>query len=417
MEFDADVLVVGAGPAGAASAILLAQAGWRVLLLEQQVYPRDKVCGECVSAGSLGILDALGVGAQFRQRSGPELRWLGWMNATSTVMAAMPACAGGDYRFSHAMGRHCLDALLVERARELGVVVIQPARLRHIAGGPGGFQCVYQTCGATPVLQTVRVPLVVDAHGSCERGAGEWVEEFGAGKHLRAPCLPGDLLAFKASFRNAELAGGYLPLIALRGGYAGMVVAEGGRTTLACCVRRDLLKRCRKLAPGKSAGEALETYLRDSAWGVRDALASAEREGSWLSVGPVKPGIKRAARDGVFRVGNAAGETHPLVGEGIGMALQSAQLLAHHLTRSTSGLADTCGILEVQRNYVRAWRREFAGRIELAAIFARIAMSAALAAPAGRLLRHRPALLTLAARLAGKARAPVSIGSTTRNFG
>jgi len=56
----ADALVIGAGPAGAAIAILLARAGWEVILVEQDPYPRGKVCGECIAAGSLSLLDEAG---------------------------------------------------------------------------------------------------------------------------------------------------------------------------------------------------------------------------------------------------------------------------------------------------------------------------------------------------------------------
>src|ERR1700677_2726366 len=71
---DADALVIGAGPAGASTAILLQSAGWRVILVEQHAYPRQKVCGECLSAASLALLDRLGVGAAVRDRAGPELQ-------------------------------------------------------------------------------------------------------------------------------------------------------------------------------------------------------------------------------------------------------------------------------------------------------------------------------------------------------
>src|SRR5579871_3271196 len=76
----ADALVIGGGPAGAASAIALAHIGWQVLLVEQSAYPRQKVCGECVSAGALELIDELGVGEEFRSLSGPELRRVGWMD-------------------------------------------------------------------------------------------------------------------------------------------------------------------------------------------------------------------------------------------------------------------------------------------------------------------------------------------------
>ena len=59
-----DAAIVGAGPAGSASAILLAHAGWSVALIERQAFPRRKVCGECIAASNLPLLHALGVGAE-----------------------------------------------------------------------------------------------------------------------------------------------------------------------------------------------------------------------------------------------------------------------------------------------------------------------------------------------------------------
>ncbi|MGZ5657902.1 MAG: NAD(P)/FAD-dependent oxidoreductase, partial [Caldimonas sp.] len=59
-----DAVVVGAGPAGSAAATLLARAGWSVALVERQRFPRRKVCGECIAASNLPLLDALGVGAE-----------------------------------------------------------------------------------------------------------------------------------------------------------------------------------------------------------------------------------------------------------------------------------------------------------------------------------------------------------------
>ena len=69
-----DVAIVGAGPAGSAAAILLARAGWSVALVERQRFPRRKVCGECIAASNLALLDALGVGAEVERLAGAELR-------------------------------------------------------------------------------------------------------------------------------------------------------------------------------------------------------------------------------------------------------------------------------------------------------------------------------------------------------
>jgi len=396
MSADAEVLIIGAGPAGAATAIWLAQAGWRVLLIEKHAYPRDKVCGECIAGGNLDLLDALGVGRAVRAQAGPELRDVAWMCGAETTVAVLPRTEGSQ-AYGRALGRDRLDALLVTRCRELGVVVRQPETVLAIDGAPGAFDCTLQA--RSGVRQVVRVPVVIDAHGSWE--TAPWKG--------RAPRKPSDLFAFKARFRDARLAPGLLPVLAFPGGYGGMVRAEAGRVTLACCVRRDTLAGIRRLAPGLSAGLAVESYLRVSCAGLRLALDGATRDCGWLSVGPLRPGERVVAANGIFRVGNAAGESHPLIGEGISMALQSATLLAGLLAAETVSGIDRRRQRELQTRYARAWRSAFRQRLRCAAGFSQIAMRPLLAKPVGQMLARYPQLLTLAARLAGKARRPVDI--------
>jgi acyl carrier protein len=68
-------------------------------------------------------------------------------------------------------------------------------------------------------------------------------------------------------------------------------------------------------APGPSASEAVEAWLQRGSAGVRLALIGASRDGPWLSSGPLDLGVRLNAADGIFRVGNAAGEAHPILGE------------------------------------------------------------------------------------------------------
>jgi flavin-dependent dehydrogenase len=211
-------------------------------------------------------------------------------------------------------------------------------------------------------------------------------------------------LAFKASFRNARLRGGFLPVIALNGGYGGMVNAASGRMTLACCIRRDALEKCRRDAPGEAAGAAIESYLRRSCRGIAESLGGAQRDGPWLSVGPIRPGIRIDTADGVLRVGNAAGESHPLIGEGIGMALQSAALLAAQLGPKPVAMHDSTHFDRIHRTYAAAWRRQFAWRLRIAQLYAHIAMNPAVSPAAQEILGRLPRALTFAARMAGKAR-------------
>jgi flavin-dependent dehydrogenase len=401
-----DAVICGAGPAGAATAILLARAGWRVMLVEQQRYPRQKVCGECMSAGSLTLLDALGIGAAVRRKAGPELRQVAWMGGEDRVIAELPPCLDGPYLFGRALGRDHLDALLVERARGLGVELRQPVRLKAVRAHAAGYDCGLAAArGAEAHEQVVSTRIVVDAHGSWE-AAPRAIGVDPAPTGLASRRSPADLFGFKASFFGSTLAAGLLPVLSFAGGYGGMVQAEDGRVTLACCIRRDMLQQCRARAPGLGAGEAVERYLRASCRGVDLALERAHRIGPWHSVGPVRPGVHRAAPHGALPVGNAAGETHPLIGEGISMALQSAFLLVAELGGLSPARIDAQVRETVRARYGEAWRSAFTRRLRFAAVFAHLAMRPTLSRPAAGLLRHWPGMLTDAARWAGKAGTP-----------
>jgi flavin-dependent dehydrogenase len=422
MAVDADALVAGGGPAGSAVAALLAAAGWRVVLAELAPFPRDKVCGECLPAGALDWLDALGVGAAVDREAGPQIETLGWLDARGAIDTPLPAAGnggrrhdralgharhdaplpsarGGGHRHGRALGRARLDALLLDHAREQGVELRQPARVRAVHGSPGDYACELQEL--TPVAcrsTTLRVPVVIDARGSVTARAGS--------------CRDGDLLAFKARFHGTRLAPGRLPLLSFPGGYGGLVVAERGWTTFAVCIGRQRLRDCRALAPALAAGAAVERWLRLACPALEPLLEGAQRDGPWRAFGPVRPGIRLAAPRGLLRVGNAAGESHPLAGEGIAMAIQSAALLASRLVRC--GPRDYAGstAAALRADYARAWLAAFRNRLLAAAMLARIAMHPALARPAGRLLASRPALLGSAARLAGKTRPAIPVPTT-----
>ena len=72
-------------------------------------------------------------------------------------------------------------------------------------------------------------------------------------------------------------------------------------------------------------------HIGSSCKGVALALASATLDGAWLSAGPLRTGIRTFGSDGIFAIGNAAAEAHPIVAEGISIAIQSAALLCERL--------------------------------------------------------------------------------------
>jgi len=171
-----------------------------------------------------------------------------------------------------------------------------------------------------------------------------------------------------------------MPLLVFPGGYGGMVHCDHGRVSLSCCIRRDRLEQVRRAHPRASAGDAVLAHIQGDCRGVREALSGATREQSWLSAGPIRPGSRQRAGAGIFLVGNAAGEAHPIVAEGISMAMQSAWLLCERLVRGGTEALAGRDLAAIGRDYATAWRQQFAPRIYAAALFAHLAMRPATAA-------------------------------------
>jgi len=408
MESAYEAIIIGGGPAGASTAILLAQAGWSVALVEKRRFPRRKVCGECIAATNLPLLDALGVGAAFAHLAGPELRRIGVFAGARIVTAELPRFRDSRYPWGRALSREYLDDLLLQRAAEAGACVWQPWVAREIGRDCGRYHCRVQSLDSGERRALV-APILVAAHGSWE--PGPWAD-------TQARRRPGDLFAFKANFLDCDLDPGLLPVLAFPGGYGGMVVADHGRVTMACCIRRDVMHRCRGPQPRGKAAECVQEYLQESCFGVRRALSGAKRKGVWLTAGPIRPGIRAPWRkDGVYMAGNAAGEAHPIIGEGISMAIQGACLLCEQLMSHRAELLSGRAIRGAGQEYAIRWRKSFAARIRAAALLANLAMRPYAAAPLLPLLQRWPTVLTRTARLSGKVRPLVTQSTMARTLG
>ena len=399
-----DAIIIGAGPAGSAAAVLLARAGWAVALVERQRFPRRKVCGECIAASNLPLLAALGIAEAIEEHAGADLRQVTLLHADSAVTAALPAALFAAtherYAWGRALGRERLDTLLLAQAHAAGATVLQPWSVQAIQGGPGAWHCELRALDG-PALQRLRTPLLIDAHGA-------W-EVLPSQRHQRPLSRSAaDLFAFKATFSGATHPTGTISVLALDGGYGGMVVAGDGVVTVACCIRRDRLSALRCAAPGLPAGDAVQAWLLRENAGVRQTLQGAARDSVWLAAGPIAPGVRVGPADEMFCIGNAAGEAHPILGEGISMALQSAALLCRHLLADAAfHRAPTAAAQAVlQRRYAADWRREFAPRLRLAAAFAHTALHRRSALLLMALLRRWPGLLTRGACWGGKVRPP-----------
>lgn len=314
-----DLVIIGGGPAGSSTAISAARQGASVLLLERGRFPRHKVCGEFVSAESLGLLRDL-----------LDLQHAALIQGAVRIPRARVFLDGRTLRTivdppAASIARFELDSALWQSAQGAGVDARQQVTVQSVAGsGPFGITTtdgVFETralVNASGRWSNLNLP-------SAGNGRGNWL---GVKAHFaEPPCEPSvDLYFFE-------------------GGYCGVqpvaVAGESaGRVNASAMVRADV---------ASSLPEVLARHP-----------ALRERSRNWsllsdpVSTSPLIFRHPQPERDGILMVGDAAGFIDPFVGDGISLALRSGALAAHCLRPFFAGEAS---LREAVRRYGQAYEQ------------------------------------------------------------
>ncbi len=168
-----DVIVVGARVAGAATAMLLARAGVRVLVLDAARFGSDTVSSHQVQLPGIALLARWGLLDALIAAGTPPTRTVRFDAGTTAFTGSFPSCDGVDALYSPR--RTVLDALLVQAARDAGAQVRERVRVERLERDGAGrvVGVAWRGAGGQPVIERARLVIGADGkHSTVARLAG-----------------------------------------------------------------------------------------------------------------------------------------------------------------------------------------------------------------------------------------------------
>ncbi|QIN80163.1 FAD-dependent oxidoreductase [Rubrobacter marinus] len=321
MQNGFDLVVVGAGPGGMGTAYYAARLGLRVLLVEKDRFPRDRVCGDGMLAQTVAEMERLGLGDYLAEEHHGVIEGFNIRTKTARFSEGLPP----DPRASrgYVVRRSEFEPKIMERTLAAGATLREGVEARRVLRSPAGETRGIELLDESGAPEQIPAPMVVTAGGwgGFEGGRQEGLAAMVVSRQyfsgLPDPGLPQrNLLQVWFTADIESLGVGYGRIFYLNDGSANVGVAVYGHNLPGEPAAREAALR-----------RLHERFLAEPE--VAEMLDGAEPEEEMASrtFASSGYGVSRSEA-GLLKVGDAGGTSHPVSGEGIGFALEAGRLAA-----------------------------------------------------------------------------------------
>lgn len=315
------VLIAGAGPAGTSAAIRLAQIGIRVILIEREKFPRQKLCGEFITPECLAQFKQLGVLDEMLSQGGSRISETVFYEPGGRSVSVPSEWFGAGERTALGLSRAKMDQILLSQAERLGVKVLAETSVNALLkenGGAIGIRAKNKNGEAHEIL----ADLVIDATGR----AGILAKDA-SGEKRQKPAYIG----FKAHLSNVPVEKSRCEIYFFRGGYGGLLRVEGGVSNHCFLIKADVAREF-----GGNIDRILEEIVYKNARAF-EMMGKSAPVFDWLAVAIDGFGKKELSPvPNLVSLGDAGAFIDPFTGSGMLMALESGEILAEALRDSST---------------------------------------------------------------------------------
>ncbi|MEO1030413.1 MAG: NAD(P)/FAD-dependent oxidoreductase [Bacteroidota bacterium] len=328
-----DVIVIGGGLAGLTAAIHLAKSNFKVVIIEKHGYPRHKVCGEYVSNEVLPYLEFLGFNPfEFGAKRITEFELTTHNN--KKIQATLPLGGFGISRYE-------MDFRLYNLAQKTGVLVLQDMVV-DVKFQDDNFQV------KTKAAKAYNSKIVIGAFGKRSNLDVQFNRAF---IKRKSPYL-GIKFHVSGPFDETKVA-----LHNFKGGYCGVSKVENDHINLCYITNYESFKRYKNIEQFQEAvlfkNKALKTIFSSSTLEFQKPL----------TISQISFETKNPVENHMIMCGDSAGMIHPLCGNGMGMAIQSAKLASDLIIRYLN--KDIDSRLKLEDAYTKRWNRTFRLRLRV----------------------------------------------------